>query len=245
MVRGVTLETVRVLVEDPDLGLALDADRRVAAQRECIAAVLTVPRGRWSANQHADLARGGVGLLVLAGLIIRRVGHGERFGAELLGTGDVLRPWQHDGEQATMPFETEWSVLEETRMAVLNVRFAQRLAPYPEVAGELVGRALQRSRALAVNMAIVHHPKVDMRLHMLFWHLAERWGKVRRDGVCVPLRLTHNVLADLVAARRPSVSTSLSQLAHRGAIERVGDMWMLYGDPPGELTDITPLSVTA
>ena len=62
-------------------------------------------------------------------------------------------------------------------------------------------------------MAIVHQARVDVRLHMLLWHLAARWGRVRSDGTVLRLRLTHAVLADLVAARRPTVTTALSDLA--------------------------------
>jgi CRP-like cAMP-binding protein len=46
--------------------------------------------------QHPDRARGGYGLLVLEGLLLRRVGIEGRYGAELLGPGDLLRPWQRD-----------------------------------------------------------------------------------------------------------------------------------------------------
>ncbi len=54
---------------------------------------------------------------------------------------------------------------------------------------------------------------------MLLWHLADRWGRVRSEGVVLPLRLTHSVLADLVAARRPTVTTSLSELARQELVE--------------------------
>jgi CRP-like cAMP-binding protein len=83
-------------------------------------------------------------------------------------------------------------------------------------------------------MAIVHHARVDVRLHMLFWHLAARWGRVRGDGVTVPLRLTHTVLADLVAARRPTVTTALSELSRQGLVRSVDDGWLLSGEPPGD-----------
>jgi CRP-like cAMP-binding protein len=83
-------------------------------------------------------------------------------------------------------------------------------------------------------MAIVHHARVDVRLHMLFWHLAARWGRVRGDGVTVPLRLTHTVLADLVAARRPTVTTALSELGRQGLVRSVDEGWLLAGEPPGD-----------
>jgi CRP-like cAMP-binding protein len=84
-------------------------------------------------------------------------------------------------------------------------------------------------------MAIVHHARVDVRLRMLFWHLASRFGRVRGDGVFVPLRLTHALLAELVAARRPTVTSALSALAKEGSVRSLDDGWLLSGDPPGEL----------
>jgi CRP-like cAMP-binding protein len=101
-----------------------------------------------------------------------------------------------------------------------------------------MSRAVQRSRHLAVNMAIVHQARVDVRLHMVLWHLASRWGRVRGDGVAVPIRLTHTVLADLVAARRPTVTTALSELARQGVVRAVDDGWLLAGPPPGEFVSI-------
>jgi hypothetical protein len=76
---------------------------------------------------------------------------------------------------------------------------------------------------------------------MLFWHLAARWGRVRSDGVSLPLRLTHNVLADLAAARRPTVTTALSELANSDLVRAVEDGWLLFGEPPGELLELAPI----
>jgi CRP-like cAMP-binding protein len=97
---------------------------------------------------------------------------------------------------------------------------------------------MQRARHLAVNMAIVNQPRVDVRLHMLLWHLAGRWGRVRSDATVLPVRLTHAVLAQLVAARRPTVSSALSDLARRGLVVNQADEWVLTGEPPGELLDV-------
>jgi CRP/FNR family transcriptional regulator, cyclic AMP receptor protein len=232
-----------VLREDPDLLEAIPVANRAAAVDECIAELARLARGRWS-GEWPDRAGNAIGLLVLEGLLLRRVGIDGRFGAELLGQGDVLRPWQREA-LPTIPRATGWRVLEPTRLAVLDGRVAHRLARYPALTGQLVGRALERSRKLAVNMAIVHQPRVEVRLHMLFWHLADRWGRVRRDGVVVPIRLTHSVLADLVAARRPTVSTSLTELARRGLVQALGDEWLLVGEPPVELLELQQVAVEA
>ena len=182
---------------------------------------------------------GGFGLLVLSGLLTRRVGQGGRFGAELLGPGDLLRPWQKVGGAASIPFEPVWIAISDARIAVLGAAFARRAAPYPEVAAQLLGRALLRSRHLAINMAIVHQPRIETRLQMLFWHLADRWGKVRPHEVILEMPLTHALLADLVAARRPTVSTALAALAKDGKVERTPQGWRLLGDPPLELAELS------
>jgi CRP/FNR family transcriptional regulator, cyclic AMP receptor protein len=94
-------------------------------------------------------------------------------------------------------------------------------------------------------MAIVHHPRVDTRLHMLLWHLADRWGRVRGDGTIVPLRLTHYVLADLVAAGRPTVSAALAELAEQGLLRPIDHAWLLLGEPPGELLELQDVDIAA
>ncbi|MFL5864215.1 MAG: Crp/Fnr family transcriptional regulator [Solirubrobacteraceae bacterium] len=203
---------------------------------ECTAPAFRVER-RWD-GERIHLAEGGIGLLVLQGLLIRRVGIDGRFGAELLGDGDLLRPWQGEDEQAQLRCKTTWRVLEPSRIAVLNRRVTDRFARYPGLIEGLVGRALARSRKLAVNLAIVQHPRVDVRLLMLFWHLADRWAGSTPDGIYLPLPLTHGLLAELVAARRPTVTRALSGLAQRGLVRVVDDVWLLSGEPPRELLEL-------
>ena len=232
-----------VLREDPELAEAIPEERRERAVESCTAAERYVPPGVRPSQTPRPLVDG-IGFLVLEGLLIRRVGIDGRFGAELLGDGDLLRPWQTNGEAAVLPLQTRWTVLEPTRLAVLDHQFVGRLADYPELAPAFVARAMQRTRNLAVNMAIVHQARVDVRLQMLLWHLAGRWGRVRSDSMLLPLRLTHAVLADLVAARRPTVTSALSDLARRGLVRSSGEHWLLYGEPPGEFLDVDEISTS-
>jgi CRP-like cAMP-binding protein len=232
-----TIQVCHVLREDRDLAEAVDPAHREQAIEECTARELTIPTGRWSSLQ-ATRVPGGLGLLVLRGVMIRRVGISGRHGAELLGECDVLRPWQPENE-SLLPLTTSWWVLEPAHLAVLDDQFARLLARYPELAGRLFARAVERSRNLAINMAIVHQARVDVRLHMLLWHLAGRWGRVRSDGTVLPLRLTHTVLADLVAARRPTVTTALSELSRRGLVRSLDDRWVLYGEPPRAMLEMS------
>src|SRR4051794_27031843 len=221
----------QVLREDANLRAAIPTPDRDKATHECIAAEARLHVGRWS-RAEVDTMPGGIGLLVLHGLLIRHVQVGARFSAELLGEGDVLRPWQLPKAQPTLRYTSDWRVLEPTRLAVLDGRVARRFARYPELTGRLVARALERSRRLAVNMAIVQQPRVRMRVHMLLWHLAERWGDVHPEGTFLPLHITHAVLADLVAARRPTVSSALARLARERLVRPDKGGWLLLGGPP-------------
>ena len=226
--------TCHILREDTDLADAISLERREAAIAQCTAREIRLPTGE-GVSESSPL-QSGLGILVLGGLLIRRVGIDGRFGAELLGEGDLLRPWQWETDSATLPLEMAWSIVEPARLALLDDEFARRcIGSFPELASPLVGRAMQRARNLAVNMAIVHQARVDVRIHMLLWHLAGRWGRVRSEGTVVRMRLTHAVLADLVAARRPTVTSAISELVKGGLIQTGGDEWVLFGDPPGEL----------
>jgi CRP-like cAMP-binding protein len=235
--------TCQVLLEDPDLAGELEGSRLEQASRECVARVVELSSGPW-APQELEGMHLGVGLLVLDGLLVRHVGVAGRSGAELLGEGDLLRPWQADDGHSTLPRAGRWRVLRDSRLAVLDGDFTQRVCRYPEVIAALFFRALRRSRHIAVNMAIVQQPRIDIRLHMLFWELADRWGRVRQDGVHVPIHVTHATLADLVAARRPTVTKALGELADRSAVLWTGEDWLLPGDPPAELEELGELSVS-
>jgi CRP-like cAMP-binding protein len=238
-------QSCHVLREDPDLADALDPALRERAIEECVTPTARLPRGGWTPESGRAAIGTGIGLLVLNGLLLRRVGVDGRFGGELLGEGDLLRPWEGEDAAPALSRTTGWRVLEPTRLALLDETVARRFAAYPELTGRLVGRALERSRNLAVNMAIIQQARVNVRLHMLFWHLADRWGRVRREGVVLPLHLTHSVLSDLVAARRPTVTTSLSDLARRGLVAPLSGGWLLSGEPPGELLEIQKVEVPA
>jgi CRP/FNR family cyclic AMP-dependent transcriptional regulator len=227
--------SVRAIVADidPDLVGTLPAVKLEPARSASVAAVITVQPGEWDTAAEADQAQGGYGLLVLDGLLVRRVGFDGRFGAELLGAGDLLRPWETDGAAGgTLPFETTWRVMVTTRAAVLDLAWASRMASFPQVGGCLAGRALARSQRLATSMAIVQLPRLDDRLWMLFWELADRYGRVHSDGVHLDLPLTHELLSHLAAARRPSVSGALTRLAEQGRLVRSGRAWVLTGEPP-------------
>jgi CRP-like cAMP-binding protein len=224
-------ERVAVLAVDPQLGERLDAARRARAEAVSVARVLRRERGVWDARDDARHGRDGLGLLVVDGMLLRRVGMGGRFGAELLSAGDILQPGRHDGE-ATLAFEATWRVLAPLRLAVLDLAWMARMAPFPEVLADLAGRIMVRSRRLASLLAIAQRHPLEERLRLFFWELADRYGRVGPDGVRLDLRLTHEVIGHLVGAHRPSVSVALARLEQGGEIRRQGRGWLLRGSPP-------------
>jgi hypothetical protein len=226
---------VHLLVEDPDLGSGLDPGRLAAARRELVAAAHELPAGPWEPDGGIEVGPGCMGLFVLSGFIARRVDRGGRYSAELLGPGDVIRPW--DGEDPTLLFNVYWNVLQPSRIAVLDLAFASRLVRYPETSSVLVARAMRRPRALAVQMAISHHFRLDHRVWLALWHLAGRWGKVTPQGVVLDVPITHDLLSDLVAAHRPSVTVAFGSLSEAGLVERVNGGWLLHGEPPEDLAE--------
>jgi CRP/FNR family cyclic AMP-dependent transcriptional regulator len=230
-------EAVHLLEADPDLGALLSDTRREEAERDLVVRTHRLPVGPWDVSRISGASADHVGLLILDGVLARELVVADQISAELLGPGDVVRPWQGASRAALLPVDAVWSVLSTVTVAVLDRRFAAEAARYPEITAALFDRLGERSLRLATTQAISQLTRVDRRLKALFWHLAERWGRVAGDGVVVPLALTHRILGQLVGARRPTVSTALSELAERGELIRRPDgSWLLRGDPPDAAT---------
>jgi CRP/FNR family transcriptional regulator, cyclic AMP receptor protein len=215
---------------DPDLAEGLTPEDREAAGRLLVVRVDTVPAGTWRPAPQAP-APGTIATLVCAGLAVRRGSLGGRGSVELLGEGDVLRPW--DENVCVLPVDVSWRVLERMRLVTLDERLAPALARYPSVLSAILQRTIRRSRFLSVQHLISGLPAVEQRLLLLFTLLADRWGRVRPGGVFVPIRMSHEMLAGLVGARRPSVTSAIGSLQREGAIRRDRDGIMLLD--PGAL----------
>jgi CRP/FNR family cyclic AMP-dependent transcriptional regulator len=229
---------IALLEADPDLGRLLDGEQLEEARRRLVVRQHLVEPGPWDGERLRDAGPENVGLFVIDGLMTRELALADNVSAELLGPGDLVRPWQAYGPERLVPFGVRWSVLQPTWLAVLDRRFAAALVQYPEVNAMFIDRLTDRTRRVSVMQAISQLNGVDRRLLTLFWHLAERWGRVTPEGVVVAMEVPHRVVAQLVGARRPTVSTALSQLATRGELVRRPDgTWLLTGAPFGVPSD--------
>jgi CRP/FNR family transcriptional regulator, cyclic AMP receptor protein len=228
-----TRRTYSLLDLDEDLGQLLPDARRVLAHAQLQVEVHRLAAGPLKATM-ADTNPEHVGLLLLEGVVSREVVVSDTVSTELLGPGDVVRPWAVHGETPMLQLEIRWNALTESRVAVLDRRFAGRLTQWPEVNSVLIDRLNARAQRLAVTQAISQLNRVDRRILALFWHLADRWGRVTPDGVLVPLTLSHRMLGQLVGARRPTVSTAVAKLAEHGdLIRRDNGTWIVKGEPVG------------
>ena len=193
------------------------------------ALALKLQRGPWQPERQPRGTH--LGYLVLDGLLGRRVVVPERGRSlELLGRGDLFTPWQEDSPSFS---RIAWMVIEPTWIAALDQAFAAQVRRFPALLEALTDRALRRSRRIAVSAAIANTVGVEERLLLLLWQLTELWGRKAQGGALLPYRLSHQTLADLVGARRPTVTLALRGLADRGLLERgpAGE-WILTGAPP-------------
>lgn len=233
---GSLTNLISIIDADADLANLLEEHERERARREALTRVRHLSVGEWDATGAVEPDMHHRGFLIVEGLLSREVHVLGRQCVELLGEGDVLRPWQWDPDGSHVHAEVGWMVLEPTDMAVLDHGLVVRMNPWPQLGLELFARGTRRAHSLAVALAIAHHQRVEDRLLLTLWHLAERWGRVGPEGIIVPLPLSHQRLAELVGSTRPSVTTAMGTLARSGAVSRRADgTWRLHGDPPAEL----------
>ena len=224
--------TVRVLDADPDLAARLGAADAAAAGDAAVAAAVRLERGPWT-EMPRRVDPGALGFLVLDGMLSCTVKVAGRANVELVGRGDVIRPWVDN--QGTVSQQVRWNALLPAQLAWLDRDFAERTARWPEIAASLVERLVLRARHLLFQRAASALPRVDERLLLVLWDYADRWGKVRVDGVHLPLPLSHSLLASIVGAQRPSVTTALGRLRRESQVVQIPGGWLLLGEPPREL----------
>ena len=121
---------VKLFKADPDLLAGVEpAMARLLRHRGSVdSTVLT--KGDWTPPAAEELGRGAIGLLVIEGLLSRTIRFAGLESAELVGAGDLLRPWD-DEPDASLEFAADWRVLEHATIAILDDRFAGRICRVP------------------------------------------------------------------------------------------------------------------
>jgi CRP/FNR family transcriptional regulator, cyclic AMP receptor protein len=164
---------------------------------------------------------------------VRTLTLGRVSSSEVVGPTDIIRPWENDLLPSLAPGVTDWRVLEPARVALLDARATELIGRWPELCGAIGGRLVRRSRSLAYLMAAQHFVRVEDRLLASLWHLASMWGRVTPQGTVVPFRLTHEMLANIIGAQRPTTTTAIHSLSRQGRLARdERRYYVLLGDPP-------------
>jgi len=223
---------------DPELAGEMDVAMRQVARRAATAVVFGAGPGNIDLNSWLAITAGGPGLLVLAGTVVSYTRVVDRVAAEMMGSGDLVQPPGAGTGDEFLEWESTWSVLQPTRFAILDARFADQVRRWPQLTHALLRRAERRANRLSVQRAIAAQPRLEVRLVLLLWHLAARWGKIEPGGVRLPLPLTHALLGRLVAAERPSVTHALKRLAVAGCVTGGEDGWHLHGTPQDHLCSL-------
>jgi hypothetical protein len=220
-----------ILKEDPELATNLPPELRRIATERLRAPVIVLEGGRtWEPPEVDPMTT--YGLLVLDGLLARRIRVGDALSTELIGPGDILRPWDEPCLYDLVPPEFDWRVLSAARLAVLDRRVTALICRRPELVMSFSSRLVRRARYAEYMMAAGNFRHIERRLLVAFSHLASLWGYVTPEGVVIPFRLTHEMLAEMIGAKRPTVSTALQALQRRGRlIPRSGGGYLLTGDP--------------
>jgi CRP/FNR family cyclic AMP-dependent transcriptional regulator len=219
-----------LLDADGDLADEFDVRTRIAVRQGTTVKVLEADVGECDlapAFASAALHRG-FGLLILDGLLAFEMRVGDRTAIELIGAGDLLQPCTHPAEEMLERTDA-WRVLMPARLALLDSEFAERVRPWPQIVQALLRRASRRTADVDAMRAIACHPRLEVRLDLLFWHLAARWGRIEPAGIKLALPLTHRLLGQLVAAERPSITNALARLSHAGLVTGAAGDWHLHG----------------
>jgi hypothetical protein len=227
-----SLGVERVLELDPELGANLSPDSRRDAELRVVAPMFELPSGPWTL-ERAVTEPGALGVLIVDGLAGAHIGTAERSFLELLGRDDLLQPWVTLGADSSTPTEVHWEILKPTRVLVLGREAATVIGEFPELIAALMTRLVQRSRRLAFQLATQGVVRVEDRLSLLLWHFADRWGRVTPEGVVVELAVTHQQLAEVAGAQRPSLTSAIGALESQGRLMRRPEHeWLLLGEPP-------------
>jgi CRP-like cAMP-binding protein len=212
---------VRLFEADPTLLAGVDAAVARPLVRSTTVEVLEVPAGTALPRRLSDASVAGA--IVVQGVMAGTTWVGERRSVELLGSGDVF---------AMGAPCASWTSLDRARVAILDDDFVASVQRFPSIVALLMRRMSERADDLAQRLAIVSIRHLDDRLLALLRHLAERWGQQEGDRVHIPLRLSHELLADMACAQRPSVSVAAKELTRRGLVDRgPRGSWILLPEP--------------
>src|SRR5690348_6562747 len=105
-------ERASLVALDPGLAELLTPDRHHAAAALRVH-VRNSARGTLDVSAMQASPASNIGLLILDGIVTREVLLGSTVSAELLGPGDIVRPWSFAGGEELLSTKVRWSVVSD------------------------------------------------------------------------------------------------------------------------------------
>jgi len=68
---------------------------------------------------------------------------------------------------------------------------------------------------------MLHLARVEDRAVARFPDLAARFGRMAAEGILIDVRLTHEIIGQLLGSRRPAITFALHSLDAEGVLSRV------------------------
>jgi CRP-like cAMP-binding protein len=228
------MNPTRLLSLDTELTAAvIDPTRRREAIMELVVDELTLDPGG-QLDVGAIGVKQGLGVLILSGFLCREIAIADRVSADLAGPEDLVSVGETEASDDLFLARTSHVALCSTRLAVLDGAFSARVSRWPEVLLALVGRAGRLGDRSAHTRAIARSPAIDERLLLSMWHWASWWSSVVTDGVRLAVPLSHERLARLIGATRPTITAAIGRLRRAGYLEQREDgLWLLCNPANG------------
>ncbi len=167
--------------------------------------------------------------VVLDGMLAQSLCVNGHAGLRLLGPGDVVSLVQVPRLSNVEVGECRASG--DVRMALLEREILLAARRWPLFVAGLHAHGAQQTKRLLAQMMICQMPRVDERVMAIMWLLADVWGQATPVGTLLRLKLTHQLIGELVGARRPTVTLAVGELVDRGALLRQDGGWLLLERP--------------
>lgn len=182
-------------------------------------------------GQALEALRSSAAFVVASGYLAGRLTLPRGHSTELIGRGDVVV--LADPEDLPTEIVLEWTAIGSAQIAWLDRDACTALLRHAGCASALLVSQARRGEHSRAMHAVTTLRRVDDRVQGALWLLAERFGRVGREGTLIDVPLSHRLLGELIGARRPSVTSAITKLTGEGRVSRDSSgRWLLHGSAP-------------
>src|SRR5262249_7180941 len=128
-------------------------------------------------------------------------------------------------------------VVKGTRLGLLDDHVLAAARRFPRLVTGLQVRIGEQNERLAAQLVVCQMARVEDRVLAMMWLVAQSWGRGAGSGTVLPLNLTHDVLGELIGAKRSTVTLALSRLAEANCLIKQDQGWLLIDSLPTVVAD--------